>query len=241
MTPPEAVVIVAMDDESLPFLERSVDVSEPWKVGNARLQSMTLAGHPIVLVMSGIGLVNAAGATTTTLLSEGLVGSAPLVISAGTAGGVGEGVHVGEVVVGSSYINIDADARVFGYELGQVPGMPAAYFGDSKLLEAVPAAAALPDGTPFTVARGLMVSSYAFVDADRVPRIRSEFPAARSTDMETVAIAQTSHVFGVPFVSVRGISDLCGPSADDDHLRHVDDASDRSAIVVVELLDALAR
>lgn len=245
---PAAVVVVAMDDEAKPFVALSTDVEEPWKLGNARLQSMTFEGHPILLVLGGIGLVNAASATTAALLSVGVgvdddpeqaAFARPLVISAGTAGGVGEGVHVGEVVVGANYINIDADARVFGYALGQVPGMPAAYFGDEPSLEALGSTATLPDGATFAITRGLMVSSYSFVDAGRVPTIRRDFPAARSTDMETVAIAQTSHVFGVPFLSVRGISDLCGPAADDDHVTHVDDAALRSAIVVKQLLDAL--
>jgi adenosylhomocysteine nucleosidase len=40
----------------------------------------------------------------------------------------------------------------------------------------------------------------------------------------------------VPFVSVRGISDLCAPGQFE---AHVDDAADRSAVVVLALLRVL--
>ena len=55
-----------------------------------------------------------------------------VLVSAGSAGGLGVGVRVGDVVVGSSYVLADADARAFGYVLGQVPGMPASYPADAR-------------------------------------------------------------------------------------------------------------
>ncbi|GGF33090.1 5'-methylthioadenosine/S-adenosylhomocysteine nucleosidase [Subtercola lobariae] len=258
----DAVIIVAMDDEAAPFLARASAVSEPWQVGHAVYRRVTLAGHPVLLVRSGIGLVNAAGAATSAILATepdagatGAVG--PIVISAGTAGGVAPAVHVGDVVVGSEYINVDADARVFGYELGQVPKMPALYRAAAAHIEAASASTALASTgaasastaltytevataapTASAVRVGLVVSSYSFVTEARAAQIIREFPAALATDMESVSLAQTCHVHGRPFLSVRGISDLCGPPTDD-FLTHVDDAADRSADVVLALFDAL--
>jgi adenosylhomocysteine nucleosidase len=236
--PVDAVIVVAMDDEAAPFLERASFVSDPVVVGNAVSRRLTVEGRELLLVLSGIGLVNAASAATSALVGLG-DGPLPLVISAGTAGGLAPEIRVGEVVVGTQYINIDADARVFGYVLGQVPGMPPAYAGSAQALDSSPTVGILPSGEPFDVVQGLVVSSYSFVSEDRVPVILSQFTEALATDMETVAIAQTSHVFGAPFVSVRGISDLCGPAANADHLTHVDDASERSAVTVLDLLDSL--
>jgi adenosylhomocysteine nucleosidase len=238
--PLDAVVVVAMDDEAAPFLERASEVSDATVVGNARSRRIVVEGREILLVRSGIGLVNAASAATSALVGLGDE-PLPLVISAGTAGGLAPEIRVGEVVVGTEYINIDADARVFGYVLGQVPGMPPAYDGFADALARRPTAGTLPSGESFEVVQGLVVSSYSFVSEDRVPVILSQFTRALATDMESVAIAQTSHVFGAPFVSVRGISDLCGPAANDDHLTHVDDASERSAVTVLDLLARLER
>jgi adenosylhomocysteine nucleosidase len=90
------------------------------------------------------------------------------------------------------------------------------------------------------VLAGTMISGDAFIDASTVDAIRTAFPGALSTDMESAALAHTSHLYGVPFLSVRGISDLCGPSAGADFLTHVDDAAERSARVVIGALHQIA-
>ena len=100
--------------------------------------------------------------------------------------------------------------------------------------------AAVGASVDLRVLTGTVLSGDAFIDASRVERIRAAFPTAVAIDMESAALAHTSHLYGVPFLSVRGISDLCGPVAGDDFLTHVDDAADRSAAVVLEVLRRLA-
>lgn len=230
-----------MDDELAPFIDRAEDVGPARQIGNAVHRDAVLGGHPVVLVRTGIGLVNAAGAATTAILeaqnAEG-AGSLPLVISAGSAGGLGADVRVGDVVVGTEYINVDADARAFGYKLGQVPGMPDVYPAADALTDAIRSA---HEGGSIPVHHGLIVSSYNFVTPARAESITGSFPGALATDMESSAIAQTCHVFGASFLSIRGISDLCGPAAHDDFRDQVDDAATQSANVVISSMDALAR
>jgi len=148
---------------------------------------------------------------------------------------------VGDVVVGTEYVYSGADARAFGYALGQVPGMPAVYHGDRSLLDAAAQASTAADegASALHVRFGTMLAGDAFVDAGMVDGLRASFPAALSTDMESTALAQTCYLYGVPFLSVRGISDLCGPAADSDFQQHVDDAAERSASVVIGALHRL--
>jgi adenosylhomocysteine nucleosidase len=152
---------------------------------------------------------------------------------------VGEEVRVGDIIVGTEYINIDADARAFGYVLGQVPRMPPSYQGSARAIAALDASGHAERVQPATVRHGLLTSSYSFVTPARALAIRESMPGTLATDMESVAIAQTSYVHGREFVAVRGVSDLCGPAADEDFLRHVDDAAERSAVAVIDLLGAL--
>ena len=240
---PSAVILVAMPDEEEPFLERASTVGDPTTVGLAVQRTIVLDGLEVLLVRTGIGLVNAAGATTSAILATqpepGSTGS--LLISAGTAGGVSDTIRVGDVVVGGEYINLDADARAFGYVLGQVPRMPATYLGDDSAIEALASSGHATDLAPSSVHVGLLGSSYAFVTVSRALAIREAMPGVLATDMESVAIAQTAYVHGRPFVSVRGISDLCGPVAADDFRTHVDDAAERSARSVLALLGSLPR
>lgn len=230
----DAAVVVAMDDEAAPFLDRATRVGDAVQVGGAVERLLVVDGRTVLLVRSGIGLVNAATALAVVLATA----RTRVVVSAGSAGGLGRDVRVGDVVVGETYVYSSADARAFGYALGQVPGMPATYAADDALLAAVagPGAATSPD---LTVRRGTVLSSDTFVEASRVPDLRSAFPEALSTDMESTALAHACFVHRTAFVSVRGVSDLCGPAADGDFLTHVDDAADRSARVVLAALAAL--
>jgi len=236
--PVDAVVVVAMVDEAAPFVARAEYVGPTSRVGHADHTVLTLARATVLLVRCGIGLVNSATAAAVAVNAT----SPRALISAGSAGGLGADVHVGDVVVGSHYVYSGADARAFGYELGQVPGMPEVYAAEHALQAAAAAATidvpAVPGATA-QVHTGTVLSGDAFIDAERVDAIRASFPAALATDMESAALAHTSHLYGVPFVSVRGISDLCGPVAGADFLTHVDDAADRSAGVVVQLLRTL--
>ncbi|WP_411733926.1 5'-methylthioadenosine/S-adenosylhomocysteine nucleosidase [Paeniglutamicibacter sp.] len=234
----DVVVITAMEEESLPFLQRAASVGEPVQVGNSIQRTGTLDGLSALFVQGGIGLVNATGAATAALLRanrEAPEAPAPLVISAGSAGGLGDSVRVGDVVIGSVNINADADVRAFGYELGQVPGMPASYRTPRFLIEA--SNVGNPGhGIVATVHRGLVVSSYSFVGHERAAIIKEQFDGVLATDMESSAIAQTCASFGAPFLAVRGISDLCGPASDADFLDHVDDAAERSAEITLAVL-----
>lgn len=238
-----AIVLVAMPDEEAPFLESASEASDPETVGLAIHRRIVVGGRSVLLVRTGIGLVNAAGAATSAILAsepgDGTAG--PLVISAGTAGGIGDDVRVGDVVVGTEYINIDADARAFGYVLGQVPRMPASYGGSDIALAALAASDHAASVTPASVHFGLITSSYSFVTPVRATAIRTALPGALATDMESVAIAQTAWVHGRGFLAVRAISDLCGPIADTDFLTHVDDAAERSARAVLDLVRHLPR
>jgi adenosylhomocysteine nucleosidase len=232
--PVDAVVLVAMDDEAAPFLDRATHVGDPVRVGGAVERLLELDGRPVLLVRSGIGLVNAAAAAAVVLATA----RPRVVVSAGSAGGLGREVRVGDVVVGEQYVYSAADARAFGYALGQVPGMPVRYAADGVLVAAMTGAAAqaAPD---LTVRTGTVLSSDTFVDAARVEPLRTAFPDALSTDMESTALAHACFAHETAFVSVRGVSDLCGPAADGDFLTHVDDAADRSARVVLAALAAL--
>lgn len=225
----DAVVVVAMADEAEPFLARAQVVGRATEVGGAVQHLLAVDGRTVLLVRSGIGLVNAAVGAASALT----VGSPRMLISAGSSGGIGLDVHVGDVVVADESLFAAADATTFGYALGQVPGMPERFASTPALVEA-----ALATSTRRPLRRGLVLSGDSFIDGRTLASVRATFPDGQSVDMESAALAQVAHLFGVPFVSVRGVSDLCGPTAGQDHTVRVDDAAERSADVVLALLAA---
>lgn len=227
----DAVVITAMREEMLPFEQRSDTLGRSSTLGQATIRLSSFGPAHVLLVTCGIGLVNAAIATALAVNR-----SRPAqVISAGSAGGLHADVAVGDVVAGTSYVYGGADARVFGYSLGQVPGMPPSYAPAADLL----AKAQAPAGS--RLLRGPLISGDAFIDGSSVDRVRARFPDAYATDMESAAIAHTCHLFGVPFLAVRAISDLCGPAAGSEFHLAVEDAAARSADVVLGLIRSSER
>lgn len=231
----DAVILGAMDEEVAPFLELAAEsgsVPEPHDVGRARLWRLAIRGRDVLLVRSGIGMVNAAAAAVVALHEV----APAAILSTGSAGGLGGKCHVGDVVIGASCTYSAADARAFGYALGQVPGMPVDYPGDADLLARACRATLgdIIDGA--TVVTGQVVSGDVFVDGERLPPLRAAFPDAAATDMESAAIAQVAFSFGVPFLTARGISDLCGPDAGTEHPLTVEAVSAVAARTVLTAL-----
>jgi adenosylhomocysteine nucleosidase len=212
-TPVDAVVLCAMGEELAPFLEDSTDPVELEAPGSSRAIRATVAGKDLVLVRTRVGLVNAAIAATWALVSY-----APRVlISAGSAGGLHADVEVGDVIVSESLVYGQADATAFGYARGQVPGQPPSFSVPADLVEGALAAAR---------AAGVVARSGLVLD----------FPTALSTDMESTAIAQVAADSDTPMISIRGISDLCGPAANQDFHMEVDHVAAVSARVVLGML-----
>ncbi len=208
------VIQCAMGIEAAPFLEALGDSAVTRTIGGAELHQQTfttgeLDGSTVMVVVSGIGLANSASATARALL---LV-DPDLVLAAGTTGGLHVDVEVGDVIAGVSTTYNGADATAFGYARGQVPQMPVDYSAsDLARLKADSLARRLDH----RVRIGQVVSGDSFVTAANVDPIRAEFPEALATDMETAAMAEVCYGMGVGWTSLRAVSDLCGPRADQD-------------------------
>ena len=155
-----------------------------------------------MLCQSGIGKVNAAIATT--LVIEHF--SPDCVINTGSAGGIGKGLQVGDVVIGTQVAHHDVDVTAFGYAIGQVPQQPASYPSDLTLVHAAEQAARVFQAA--NIRQGLIVSGDQFInDAFSIETICREFANPQAVEMEAAAIAQTCYQLGKPFVIIRAISD----------------------------------
>ncbi len=187
----------------------------------------------VLVITSGIGLANAASATARAL---GLV-DAPIVIAAGTTGGLARTINVGDIAAGTTAIYGAADATAFGYERGQVPQMPVDYRSSATVGAALEQ---LSEHIDVPMMTGRIVSSDSFVTAPFADAVRDRFPDAIAADMETCAMAQVAWASAVDWVSLRAVSDLCGPQADQDFHMDGGAAAARSAHAVRSFL-ALTR
>lgn len=193
-------VIVAMDKE---FAQLRTLLASP-RTESRHGKSFvigTLDGVEIVMQQCGIGKVNSAiGAV------EMIDGYRPdLVVSTGCAGGADTSLNVMDVVVASECAYHDVycgDNAAFG----QVLGLPPRFATPQELVDKA-LAIDMPQGRK--IKAGLTVSGDWFVDSrEKMRAILGSFPEAEAVDMESCSIAQACHIYGVPFISFRIISDV---------------------------------
>lgn len=202
-----------------------------------------LHGRPVVLALSKIGKV--ASAATACALIERF--GAQRIVFTGVAGGVGSGVSVGDVVVATGFVQHDLDASPL-FPRFEVPLYGRARFeGDTVLTAQLVAAAraVLASGqfnTVFPEAQvhhGLMASGDRFVSgagesAALLAALAAAGHEALAVEMEGAAVAQVCHDYGVPFASVRTISDRADDSAHVDFPAFVEEVASRYARAIIE-------
>lgn len=167
-----------------------------------------IGNSQVRVVETGIGKVNAAiGATMA--LKDNLP---DIAISSGVAGGLVPNVSPGDVVAASAVAYHDVWCGEPN-KRGQVQGMPLRFETEPWLLAA--ASGSLKGKTGSSPKIGTMASGDEFIQTpERRNAVLSIVPDAVAVDMESGALAQTCYVFGVPFLSLRVISDSPGASPD---------------------------
>jgi adenosylhomocysteine nucleosidase len=208
-----------------------------------------LGALPVVLATSGIGKV--AAATTTAALIEGM--GATRVVFTGVAGGVGPGVAVGDVVVGSAFVQHDMDCSPL-FPKYEIPAYQQSSFAADAVLSQLllQACAAEPlvhlgHGTPAGVHHGLIASGDRFVSrAGEVALLMAALAEhghhPLAVEMECAAVAQVCHDYGVPFAAVRTISDRADAQAHGDFQQFVTEVASRySHQIILQLVHLLSK
>lgn len=183
------------------------------RIGMRDYHEGVLHGQPCVVALTRIGKV-AAAATTATLLREFGVNR---VVFTGLAGGLGEGVRVGDVVVGSALAQYDLDASPL-YPPREVPLLHVSHFATADDLASLLHRCAAeflaerhgPAPLPLAPAvhLGLIATGDRFInDAAAARAVREALPDAICVEMEGAAVAQVCYEFGVPCAVLRTISD----------------------------------
>lgn len=194
-------IISAMEEELIDIIEESVITREEIKAG-MKFNFGSYFGKEVVLVVSGIGKVNAA-ICTQILIDDFDVDK---VINVGVAGGLGVDIEPGDVVIGSSLVQHDMDTSYFGDKIGQIPRVDTFDFISDKQLvfKAQQAFVMLEKHKCFV---GRIVTGDQFISQlDKIKWLHDEFGAI-ACEMEGASIAQVCYLNNKPFVIIRSISD----------------------------------
>ena len=224
-------IIGAMEPE-VAVLRKQIQGLETQTVAGIEFYTGTINDVDVVMSMSGIGKV--AAAVSSTLLIEKY--APDCIINTGSAGGFDPALNVGDVVIGSEVRHHDADLTVFGYEIGQLPKMPAAFKPHPALAQAA-SDAMKASQQDVKIVEGLIATGDTFMaDPTRVEQVRANFPSMQACEMEAAAIAQTCHLFNVPFVVIRSLSDIAGKQSELSFDEYLVTAAKNSADMVVAML-----
>ncbi len=241
-SPPATAILSALAEEQHGLVEL---LQHPRKVTHAGRDFWLgdLHRQPVVLAVSKIGKV--AAATTAAALIERF--AVRRIVFTGVAGGMAEDVNVGDVVVATGFVQHDMDASpIFPrYEVplyGQSRFASDAALTDLLMLASRDMLADEREALRFPQARlhhGLVISGDRFVSgAAESAALRAALSvaghAALAVEMEGAAIAQVCHDYGLPFASVRTISDRADDSAHVDFPKFVGDVASRYACSIVE-------
>lgn len=189
-------IVVAMEKE-MAMLESRLDEKTDISSAGFKILTGRMQGKKICLMTSGIGKV--AAATGINLLRS--LYQPDWVLNTGVGGGLGAGLQVGDIVAGSEYAYHDVDCGP-GNDYGQVQGFPSRFETDKRLMELM---------ARMGVKTGLFCTGDQFIARPaQVEAICRHFPEVQVVDMESAAMAQVCHIWNIPFLSLRAVSDTPG-------------------------------
>lgn len=222
-------VICAMPEEISTLVDHLTQTTKR-EIGGVRLYQGQINGHELILCESGIGKVQAA--ITATLLAQ--IPDLDLLINTGSAGGIGAGLKIGEVVVSTGVAYTDVDVTGFGHPFGQLPNQPLIFKADPTYVADFVAAAKAVD---LKATAGLIVSGDQFVNSEaRIKEILKLYPEALANEMEGAAVGQVATQFHVPFVVIRAMSDTADHAAAQAFDDFIIDAGRQSAQMLLSFL-----
>ena len=221
-------ILCAGDTELAPFLEhmKGQQITEKAML---KFHTGTINHVNVSAVYSGVCKVNAAIAAQ--LLID--MFHVDLIINAGTAGGMKEGVQLFDTVISERVIYHDvADDILTDFH----PWLKSNYFLADQELCAIARAYSRTSKHP--VLFGTMVTGEQFIEDEKREEINQKFDPL-STDMETASVAHVCYVNRIPFLAVRTITDTVTHQGIETFDQNCEAASEISAEIVLGILGQL--
>ena len=204
-------IIGAMDCEIEDIKKEVSDLKEQ-NYADLKIFTGTINNKVVILAQSGVGKVNAA------LNTQYIIDTFKpnIIINTGVAGGIANGLDVGDVVIGTYLVQHDFDVTVLGYARGYMctgieKDKPTKYYCDKNLIETFQTC--LEQNMPVTkIHQGIIASGDKFVSGKEIKKEINEYFGALAVEMEGCAIAHTCFANNVPFVIIRCMSDTADDS-----------------------------
>ena len=190
-----------------------------------------LFGTEVVVAQSGVGKVNAA------LCAQNMIYhfSPRVIINTGCAAGVGDGLHIGDMVLAATTVQHDMDYGTLGWERGHLERVEAVHIPADKA--ATEKIAAIARNLGYHTKIGVVATGDQFLcDSVRKQDIQEYF-GADAVEMEGGAIAHACYLNKVPFVILRSVSDNGDEEAPDNFEKFVEQVNLKNMKILQAFLE----
>lgn len=226
--------LIAAMDEELDILLKDAQVEKKESKAQMNFIIGKLYNKDVVIVRCGIGKVNSA-ICTQILVDDYNVSK---IINVGIAGGIGENVMPGDVVISNNLVQHDVDAVAFGYKLGEIPRLDTYSFTcDEELVKVAAEACKQIEDHKHHIGR-IATGDQFIASHDKINHIIDNFSAI-ACEMEGGSIAQVAYLNNVPFIVIRSISDNANSGAHMDYEKFQDIAIKNSSTIIKNMLNNL--
>lgn len=192
-------IVIADIDEYEPFL-KTLSLKNDYDTPFNNSVTFKLGKSQVYAVCSGVGKVNAAAATMF-LITRGC----EAIFNFGLSGEL-SGVRPGEFILPESFMEHDFDLTPLGYKPCEKPGQVYIYKADPDLIK-------IFNNKCGAGIKSLAVCGDRFISDTKTRDFFINEFSASSCDMETAAMASVCHLMGIPFLSLRRISDNASDDA----------------------------
>ncbi len=222
-------IIAAMKHE-MEILKENIDHIQDVKIAGFVFYVGKINEHEIVLCECGVGKVNA-GIASSLMIAEF---ECNLIINTGICGGMG--LRKRDVVIAKEVRYHDFDATSFGYEYGQVPGMPKVF---APSIESTIMIKSVLNRLGINYENVPVYSGDQFVTS--VEQLKKSNPGeVFACEMEGAGVAQSCTKAGIEFIVLRYVSDCIGSeNQEEDYNTFEKEMAERSANICLQIINNL--
>ncbi len=192
----KTIAVIGTLEEEINSIRSEMEIISAKNIVGLDFVMGKMFGNNVVLVMSGIGKVNAA--VCTQILID--MYAVDYVIDVGSAGILHPDMATGDIVISDDVCYYDFDTTFFGVPKGVIYRMEESFFKASPELIALSSKASEEQGLNTFIGRIVTGDKFVFETSEK-NEIKNEFKAL-CIDMEGGAVAHTCYLNKIPFVII---------------------------------------
>ena len=223
----KTIGIIGAMSEEITYLKEKIEIVTTKNIIGLDFHVGKYCGNSIVLVISGIGKVNAAVCTQVLIDHFGV----DYIINTGCAGAIHPELGIGDILISTDAVQHDMDVSALGDPIGTIPRLAESYFKADEMLVKLAQEAAAETAENYHVILGRVASGDKFIGTKEGKEHIKRY---------VQGIAHACWLNRIPFVIIRAISDSADEQANMSYEQFVLLAAKRSSELVEKMLEKLA-